>query len=51
MVRDSLDVSVVAEDRVVGPATCDAVISQIELEVLINDKLGEELKVVILGLG
>lgn len=31
--------------------TCDAVISNLEFEVLINDKLGGELKIVLLDLG
>ncbi|WP_440059410.1 hypothetical protein ACSU1N_06380 [Thermogladius sp. 4427co] len=29
---------------------CDAIISHIEEEVIVNDKLGEELRVVLLGL-
>ena len=51
VIRDILEVSVITEDRIVGPITCDALISHLEHEVLINDKLGEELKIVILAMG
>jgi len=51
LIRDALEVSVVAKDRIVGPVICDALISHLEHEVLINDKLGEELKIVILAMG
>jgi hypothetical protein len=51
VIRDALEVSVETEDRDVGPVTCDAVISNLEFEVLINDKLGGELKIVLLDLG
>jgi len=47
----ALEVEVVEEDRVVGPIVCDAIISHVEEEVLINDKLSEELKIVILAAG
>ncbi len=50
VVRDALEASVEAEDRSVGPVTCDAVISNLEFEVLINDKLGGELGIVLLDL-
>lgn len=51
LVRDVLEVSVVTRDRLVGPVPCDAIISHIETEVLINDKLGEELRIMVIGLG
>jgi len=51
VVPDELEVSAVTNDKIVGPATCDAIISHIEEEVLINDKLGEALGIVILRLG
>jgi len=50
VIRDALEVSVEADDRDVGPVTCDAVISNLEFEVLINDKLGGELGIVLLDL-
>jgi len=37
-------------DRVVGPVECDVMISNLEYEVLISDKLGGELGIVILDL-
>jgi len=49
MVPNALEVWVITEDREVGPVTCDALISNIETEVLINDKLAGELKIVILN--
>lgn len=51
LIRDSLEVQVVTKDRIVGPVTCDAILSHIESEVLINDKLGEELGIMIIGMG
>ena len=51
VVRDALEVCVLAGDREVGPVVCDAVISNVEEEVLINDKLGEALGLVLLALG
>ncbi|MGC9020720.1 MAG: hypothetical protein ACP5KE_05875 [Candidatus Methanodesulfokora sp.] len=48
--RDALKVSVETDDRDLGPVICDAVISNLEFEVLINDKLGGELKIVLLDL-
>jgi len=51
MIREVLEVSVLAADREVGPVVCDAVISSLEEEVLINDKLGEALGLVLLALG
>lgn len=50
VVRDALDVFVEVEEKEVGPVTCDAVISSLEFEVLINDKLGGELGIVLLDL-
>ncbi len=50
LVPNALEVEVIESDRTVGPVRCDAVISHIEEEVLINDKLGEELRIVILGM-
>jgi len=49
--RDSLEVWVVASDREVGPRQADAIISPIEEEVLISDKLAEELGLVLLAIG
>ena len=51
VIRDALEVSVLAGDREVGPVACDAVISGLEEEVLVNDKLGEALGLVLLALG
>jgi hypothetical protein len=39
VVPNSLEVWVLGGDRVVGPVVSDAVISNVELEALINDKL------------
>ncbi len=51
LILDELEASVVTSDREVGPVTCDAVISHIESEILINDKLTETLNIVILKAG
>jgi len=51
LIPDSLEVSIVTPDRSRGPVVCDAIVSHVEGEVIINDKLGEELGIVILGLG
>lgn len=51
VVRDALEATALTGDRGVGPVVCDAVISHMESEVLVNDKLGEELGIVILGMG
>ncbi|MEZ0289806.1 MAG: hypothetical protein ABWJ42_01795 [Sulfolobales archaeon] len=48
---DSLEIYAVTRDRVKGPVLCDAILSHLEEEVVINDKLGEELGIVIIGLG
>jgi len=50
-IHQALEVSVIEEDREVGPVGCDALVSQFEAEVLINDKLGEALGLVILRMG
>ncbi|MCX8205305.1 MAG: hypothetical protein N3H31_06615 [Candidatus Nezhaarchaeota archaeon] len=44
------EVYVEAAGRVVGPVKCDVMISHLECEVLISDRLGGELGVVILDL-
>lgn len=46
----ALKVCVEAGDRRVGPVECDAMISLLEYEVLISDRLGGELGIVILDL-
>lgn len=51
LVLNALEIRLVTEDRVRGPVVCDAIISHIEEEVVINDKLGEELGIVIIGTG
>ena len=48
---DKLEVPAITNDKTVGPITCDAIISHIEEEVLINNKLGDVLGIVILRLG
>ncbi len=50
IVPNSLEVKIVEPDRETKNTLCDAIISHIEEEVLINDKLGEELGIIILGL-
>lgn len=49
MVRNCLDVWAVTSDRQVGPVKADVLISSIEEEVLINDKLTEELGIILLA--
>jgi hypothetical protein len=49
VVPNSLEVWVLGGDRVVGPVVSDAVISNVELEALINDKLAGALGIVILN--
>ncbi len=51
IVRDALEVWVVACDRSVGPRAADALISGVEEEALINDKLTEELGTVVVAAG
>ncbi|MCS7128429.1 MAG: hypothetical protein N3E36_05300 [Sulfolobales archaeon] len=51
LVPNALEIHLVVEDKVRGPVICDAILSHIEEEVIINDKLGEELGIMIIGLG
>lgn len=50
LVPRAAEVSVETEDRVVGPVVCDVMISNLEYEILISDRLGSELGLVILDL-
>lgn len=50
LVPGALQVYVETGDREVGPINCDVMISLLEYEVLISDKLGGELGIVILDL-
>jgi len=50
IIPQTLEVSIDAGDRVVGPVKCDAVISFTEYEVLISDMLGDALGIVIISL-
>ncbi len=50
LVPDALEVQVVEPDRTSRVVKSDAIISGIEDEVLVNDFLGEELGIVIIGL-
>ncbi|MEM1870677.1 MAG: hypothetical protein QW517_06135 [Thermofilaceae archaeon] len=50
LVPGAAEVLAEAKDRVVGPVQCDVMISHLEYEVLISDKLGGELGIVILDL-
>lgn len=47
----AVDVSVLTEDRRVGPVPAHVTISAAESEVLINDKLADELKISIIRAG
>jgi hypothetical protein len=51
LVREGLDVWAVTDDREVGPKLADVLISPIEEEVLVNDKLTEELGIILLAAG
>ncbi|WP_460172737.1 hypothetical protein [Vulcanisaeta sp. JCM 14467] len=51
VVPDAVRIAVVTNDRETSEVICDAVISHIEEEVIINDKLSEELGIVILAAG
>jgi len=51
VIYNALEVSATTGDRATEPVACDAVISHVETEALINDKLGEALKIVILAIG
>lgn len=50
LIPGAIDVTAITDDRRVGPVRCDAMISSLEYEVLISDKLGGELGIVILDL-
>jgi len=50
LVPRAAEVFVEAGDRAVGPVECDVMISNLEYEVLISDRLGGELGIVILDL-
>jgi hypothetical protein len=51
LVREVIEVWVVTDDREVGPKVADILISPIEGEVLMNDKLTEELGIILLATG
>ncbi|MCC6023735.1 MAG: hypothetical protein LM600_03440 [Thaumarchaeota archaeon] len=51
LVREVIEVWVVTDDREVGPKVADILISPIEEEVLMNDKLTEELGIILLATG
>ncbi len=51
LVPRALEVSLLAGDRVRGPVVCDAILSHVEEEVAMNDKLTEELGIVIVRAG
>lgn len=51
IIPEAVRVSVVAEDRMVGPVPAHATISIVEAEVLIGDRLADELKISILKAG
>ncbi len=51
LVREALYVWAVTDDREVGPKLVDVLISPIEEEVLVNDKLTEELGMILLAIG
>jgi len=51
LISNAIQVYLITKDRIIGPVVCDAILSHIEEEVLINDKLGEELKITILRMG
>jgi len=50
LVPSAAEVYAETDDRTVGPVKCDIMISNLEYEVLISDKLGGELGIVILDL-
>jgi hypothetical protein len=51
LVREALEVWAITDDREVGPKLVDVLISPIEEEVLVNDKLTEELGIILLATG
>jgi len=50
LIPEAAEVTVEAGERSIGPIKCDIMVSNIEYEVLISDKLGGELGIVILDL-
>jgi hypothetical protein len=50
LVPRGVRVSLLAGDRVVGPVAADAVISDVEDEVLMSDGLAEELGIVLIAI-
>jgi len=48
LIREALEVWAITDDREVGPKLVDVLISPIEEEVLVNDKLTEELGIILL---
>ncbi len=46
-----LEVSVVTEDRVVGPVKCDVVLAERASEVLVSDKLADAFNISIIAIG
>ena len=50
MIPEAAEDTVEAGDRSIGPIKCDIMVSNVEYEVLISDKLGGELGIVILDL-
>ena len=51
LIREALEVWAITDDREVGPKLVDVLISPIEEEVLVNDKLTEELGIILLATG
>ena len=51
VVPNAVHIAVVTNDRETNEVICDAVISHIEEGVIINDKLSEELGIIILAAG
>lgn len=51
LLPEAAEVTIETSDRKVGPVKCDVMISNLEYEVLISDKLGSKLGIVILDLG
>lgn len=50
LVPNAAEALIEASDRIVGPVRCDVMISSLEYEILISDRLGGELGIVILDL-
>jgi len=51
LIREALEVWAVTDDREARPKRADVMISPIEEEVLINDKLTEELCIILIATG